>query len=267
PRITGYWFEEVLTYDILMRKIPIKEKNYDLPNNLGDIDILAFDVYWNYLIEAKDWGPRGKRSGYFSSKDYDQRLEELHEEIDKLENRIEWLKNNRSKLDIPENTGIMGLFITSFIEPHLKSPDDIVHIPHSKLCAIFGGEAINPILTGMGHPMDLKFIEEMKKKNEKKKKDIKKILANQPDGDEKLISEHVLNRLLEIYGDINAYHVYRTIYEVTEAYRLKGVSIKEVTANWIERPPLLTKQYISFILYRGDDLSLKEIEESIEILI
>jgi len=107
----------------------------------------------------------------------------------------------------------------------------------------------------------------MKKKNEKKKKDIKKILANQPDGDEKLISEHVLNRLLEIYGDINAYHVYRTIYEVTEAYRLKGVSIKEVTANWIERPPLLTKQYISFILYRGDDLSLKEIEESIEILI
>jgi len=266
PRISGDWFEEVLSFDILMRKIPILEMSYDLPNDLGDIDILAFDAYWNYLIEAKDWGPRGKRSGYFSSTDYIRRLNELNEELNKLKNRINWLKNNRSMLKIPDNAGIMGLFITSFIEPHLKSPDEIISIPHTKLCAIFGGEAINPILTGRGHPKNLKFIEEIKKRNEKKNKDIKKKIVDQSDGEEKLIKEHILNRILDIFGGINAYHVYRTIYEITEAYKLKGVSIKEMSAEWIERPPILTKQYITFVLYRSDDLSLVEIKESVQIL-
>lgn len=265
PKITGNWFENVIYSDLLLRSIPVKKRNYKLPNRLGDIDILAFDVYWNYLIEAKDWGPRGKK-GYFSSKDYEERLEEMKNEIDKLNNRIEWVKNNRVKLNIPDQTGIIGLFVTSFEEPHISTPKEIIHVPHNKLCAIIGGEPINPILSAKDHPIKLEIPDKVKEiKNDKyvKKEDMKII---QPKGKEKKIKDFIIDRIIQIFGNVNAYHAFRAIYEITEAYRLKGVSVKELSANWIERPPILTKQYISFILFRCDDLSLEDLKEAFELL-
>lgn len=68
----------------------------------------------------------------------------MKSEIDKLNNRIEWAKNNRVELDIPDQTGIMGLFVTFFEEPHISTPKEIIQVPHNRLCGIIGGEPINP---------------------------------------------------------------------------------------------------------------------------
>lgn len=261
PRKTGMWFEQVIYDEFIARKIPVLGRNIDLPNGLGDIDLLSFDSYWNYVIEVKEWGPRGK-IGYFSSKDYNERIEQLNNEVVKLEKRVDWAEKNRQELNIPDQTGIMGVFLTAFEEPNITIPDKIIKVTHNKLCGIIGGQPINPILGLKNHPFKFETSKMTKKEDLIKALKERVIEGLKLSKDKRIIIDFVIKRIMEIYGDINAYHAFRTIYEISEAYKINGVSAKELSAEWIERPPILTKQYISFVLYRSDNLTLEEINEA-----
>lgn len=266
PKKTGMWFEQVIYDELTERNIPVSGRNIDLPNGLGDIDLLSYTAYWNYIIEVKEWGPRGK-IGYFSSKDYNERLDELNREVMKLEKRVEWAEKNRHELKIPDHAGIIGIFLTAYEEPDITIPDKILKLTHDKLCGIIGGKPVNPILGLKAHP--IKF--ETRKKTKKKDK-IKRLKEGVAEGlklnaNERNIMDFASERIIDIYGDIDAYHAFRAIYEISEAFKINGVSVKELSTENIERPPILTKQYISFILFRGDDLSIEEINEAYNLLI
>lgn len=266
PKKTGMWFEQVIYDELIARKIPVSGRNIDLPNGLGDIDLLSFDAYWNYIIEVKEWGPRGK-IGYFSSKDYNERIEELNNEVVKFKKRVDWAEKNRQELKLPDQTGIVGVFLTAFEEPDITIPDKMLKVTHNRLCGIFGGQPINPILGLKDHPFKFETSGKPKRKdmiNELKERVVKGLKLN---AEERIIIDFAIERIMDIYGDINAYHAFRAIYEITEAFKINGVSVKEISVERIERPPILTKQYISFILYRCDDLPLEEINKAYKLLI
>lgn len=263
PKIKGRWFEEILVEDLNLYRIPILNENLELPNDLGDVDIITFDEVCHYIIEAKSWGPRSKY-GYFSSTDYEQRLKELDREVNKLYKRLNFLDENRYQNNIPKYSALVGLFATGYEEPHLELPEEIHNLTHSKICSIFGGAPINPHLALKNYEMKLS------KKNLPSKKRLRRY---QPQNKrkrtslvERKIAKFVSSRLIEIFGSISASHLFRAACETYYAIKKDEIGVKELSSHPKVKPNVLTKQYLSYIAYRTDEISLNEIEQDLELL-
>lgn len=89
------------------------------------------------------------------------------------------------------------------------------------------------ILYTKNHPIKLEIPDKVRKIKRDKQVKNEETKIFKPKGKEKKIEDFVINRIIEIFGNVNAYHSFRAIYEITEAYRLKGVSVKELSVNWI----------------------------------
>jgi Holliday junction resolvase-like predicted endonuclease len=138
----GFYFEDIVIRELHDRKIPIVARNISILD--GEIDVICFDSLWFYIIEAKDYGPRGS-AGYFSSQDYSRRNEELLSYLNKFEARLQWAKGNKAQIGVPENAQLLGVFLTSFEEPHIEAPAEILIVNHKRLCGLFGGSPIDPL--------------------------------------------------------------------------------------------------------------------------
>lgn len=255
----GFYFEDIISKELEDRRIPIIGRNIPIPN--GEIDAICFDSRFYYVVEAKDYGPRG-RQGYFSSEEYKSRGKDLISYLDKFEKRIKWVKDNKSVLGIPENANVVGIYLTSFKEPHISPPEEILVLNHRMLCGLFGGPPVDPLVKY--HDIDLKvpIKEEAKPKIDAVNRSGKRV-KELP----RSIHRFLNRRVLSIFETIQAFQLYRIAWEIESAINNDGFSIMELTAEPHGRPDQLTKQYLFFVGFRADHLCYEDITEAYEILI
>lgn len=261
PREAGKWFETTVAEELKSRSLPIIPMDDVLPEKLGDIDVMTMHSGVYYALEAKDWGPRS-RNGYFSSKEYSQRLKDYMKEVKKHQRRIGWARNNLSKLELPSNASIRGLLVTAFSEPHLKGARDVKIVSHMSLCAIFGGTPVNPVLTLSDVAVGIvpKTAASISKNGELSIEEMEPTKPTRLDTIMSLVSERILKR----YGSTDAYHLYRAALEISLAIDLKGVGVKEGIAEPSERPGKLTFDYLLFVYFRSDEQSRERFADALK---
>lgn len=252
----GFYFEDIISKELEDRRIPIIGRNIPIPD--GEIDAICFDSIFYYIVEAKDYGPRG-RQGYFSSEEYNSRNEELVSYLKKFEKRIKWIKDNKSAVEIPENAQIVGIYLTSFEEPHVIPPEDILVLNHRRLCGLFGGPPVDPLLK----------LEAMKAKPETvETKVISKPRTKESKGDFKgsklprKVSRFAMRRIQSLFGDVTTFQLYRVAWEICSAFSSKAFCVMELSAEPNGRPASPTKQYLTFVAHRSDAIPLSDIENS-----
>ncbi|VVB64163.1 Uncharacterised protein [uncultured archaeon] len=261
----GFFFEDILATELHQRKIPIVARNISILD--GEIDVICFDSLWFYIVEAKDYGPRGPM-GYFSSQDYCKRNDELLAYLRKFEKRLRWAKEHKAEIGIPENSQLLGLFLTSFEEPHIKSPvDDILIVNHKRLCGLLGGPPVNPLL---------KYSDiELKPSMLKKASPIPKSRMVESDNGNRVGEmqssrqqiRFIFRRIESMFGTVQAFQLYRIAWEVSKAIENNRVSVMEVCAIPHGRPKDLTKQYLFFVAHRADELSYEDLLSAYEVLV
>ena len=176
---------------------------------------------------------------------------------------MSWSNDNKSELELPVDAQIKGLFVTAFKEPHLHSTQDVKVVSHQQLCAILGGVPVNPILAMSKTMYKVEFnreltqpVQEMKteKNSEPQLKDVSTLM--------KLIE----NKIIERFGSVDAYHLYRHIAELELAIKKEGISVKELVAEPLMRPKYLTIDYVFFTVHRIDFQSKTRFDRALGIL-
>lgn len=252
----GRWFEDLIESELNERRVPIVSRNLQIPG--GEIDFICFDSTRLYIIEAKDYGPRGKGE-YFSSANYEERNKNIEHYLDSFINRISWIRQNGGELELPKDAQIYGVFVSSCEEPHIKIPQGIISIPNRRLCSIFGGEPIDPTLKMRAFKAK-KYLQQEVPSIVAKSKEISFHTSRQMN--QKIINEifEIANHRIEsLFGDMTSFQLYRIAWEICVAFSEDGVSLMELWAEPRERPRKCTQQYLFFIASR-DGLSLSNIK-------
>lgn len=254
----GNWFEDIIEKELLERRIPIVSRNLQIPG--GEIDFICFNSTRFYVIEAKDYGPRGKDE-YFSSKEYKDRNKDLEDYLNKFRNRISWIKKNASSLDIPKDALIYSVYVSSCEEPHVKIPTGIISTTNRRLCAIFGGEPIDPIVKHQAIKANLPRQKESISSKKKGRIIPSRVTLHSSSKLENKISNMAYRRIETIFGDIISFQLYRIAWEICKAFAECGVSIMELCAEPEDRRPRkATKQHLFFVAHRADNLLLSDIK-------
>lgn len=253
----GFYFEDIISKELEDRRIPIIARNINIPD--GEIDAICFDSRFYYIMEAKDYGPRGRR-GYFSSEEYKSRGKELASYLDKFNKRIEWVNDNKNTLGIPENAKIMGVYLTSFQEPHINPLEGILVLNHRMLCGLLGGPPVDPLVRY--HDLELTVPPDEKPKIDRVSRSGKRV-RELPRG----IHRFINRRLASIFETVQAFQLYRIAWEIENAIRKDGFSVMELTAEPHGRPDRLTRQYLFFVGYRADHLPYKDVLGAYEVLL
>ncbi len=253
----GNWFEDIIEKELYERRIPIVSRNLKIPG--GEIDFICFDSTRFYVIEAKDYGPRGVDE-YFSSKEYKDRNKDLEDYINKFRNRISWIKKNATSLDIPKDALIYGVYVSSCEEPHVKIPTGLVSTTNRRLCGIFGGEPIDPMVKLRAHKANLPRRKDSISFKKKGRLIPSRITPHSLTKLENKIIKLANRRIETIFGDIISFQLYRIAWEICKAFAECGVSIMELCAEPKDRPIKATKQYLFFVAHRADNLLLSDIK-------
>ena len=255
----GKWFEDIIEKELTDRSIPIVSRNLQIPN--GEIDFLCFDSTCYYVIEAKDYGPRGKDE-YFSSKEYKDRNKDLEDYLNKFKNRLSWIKNNPESLEIPKDTEILGVFVSSCEEPHIKLPQGIIAATNRRLCSIFGGEPIDPMVKMKALRANLPRTKDVTYKKRKGRIPPSKVRPYSPSKQINTLFKFAHRRINSIFGDSISFQLYRIAWEICKAFSENGASVMELCAESYNRPHKVTKQYLFFVAHRADNLPLSDIKEA-----
>lgn len=264
----GDWFENLVEKEIEIRRIPIIAKKLPLPSPLGgDLDLICYDDRAIYLIEAKDYGPRSNQ-GYFSSRDYEKRINELKKYIDKFSERLNWLQKNRDKYYLPSNLPIRGVVLTSHIEPHLKVKDSSIDIIYLKgLPSLFPGIPIKPKI--YYDTFSIPGIVIFKNKHQQEHLDLK--WEKQKLTGIKAIVEKII---IKDFGSIEAFKVYKYIWEIWDAKlkaresSLRGFGVGEIAATQGRGIGMsCTFWHILYITFNMELFTLHEIKEAFQSLL
>jgi hypothetical protein len=257
---SGVWFEDVIEQELKSREIPIMARNIELPR--GEIDFICLDSVNSYVLETKDYGPRGKL-GYFSSKEYCERNLSLADYLDKFVERIAWVHDNRNRFDISHDSKIYGIYVSSYKEPHVKIPGNITAIPITRLCGIFGGEPVDPILKLQALKSGGSSTENVPERSDFKPQPHTVV----DDEFASKVGKFASDRIEQIFHDIYSFQLYRIAWEVYHAINENAFAVMEISAVPHGRPKKLTKQYLIFIAHRADSIPIAEIHKSYSNLI
>lgn len=251
----GRWFEDIIESELNERRVPIVSRNLQIPG--GEIDFICFDSTSFFIIEAKDYGPRGKDE-YFSSASYEQRNKSIEHYLDSFVNRISWIRQNRSELELPKEVQIYGVYVSSCEEPHVKIPKGIISIPNRRLCSLFGGEPVDPMITMRALRAEKNAQQKILSIPVKRKGIPFRPSELESQGITEEISALAFQRIEYIFGDITSLQLYRIAWEICSAFSEGGVSLMGAWAEPSYRPSKITKQYLFLLAYR-DGLSLSDI--------
>lgn len=251
----GRWFEDIIERELYERRVPIVFRNLQIPG--GEIDFICFDSTSVYILEVKDYGPRGKDE-YFSSANYEERNKNIEHYLDSFLNRISWISQNRSELELPKEAPIYGVYVSSCEEPHVKIPKGIISVPNRRLCSIFGGEPVDPMINMRALKTEKDAPKKILSIPVKKRAVPFRPSELVPQGITEEISELAFQRIESTFGDITSLQLYRIAWEICAAFSAGGVSLMELLAKPSARPSKTTKQYLFFIAHR-DGLSLSDI--------
>jgi hypothetical protein len=258
----GSWFEDIVEEELRERRIPIVARNLIVPG--GEIDFICFDAVYCYLIEAKDYGPRGK-SGYFSSQEYGERKESLASYLESFAKRLQWIKDNRSTAGISHDSQVFGVYLSSCEEPNIKSPENIILVTNRRLCSIFGGDPVDPMLKlqalKTGLPASKKVLAHEKPVKQEPPMKV------EPSRLSRKASRFAARRIDSIFGDLDSFQLYRIAWEVYQAIASGGFSVMELCAEPRGRPKEVTKQYLFFVAHRADQIPLSDLEKAYRNLI
>ena len=250
PHETGAWIEDVVADELSNMGIPIVARNVDVPS--GEIDLICFDSTRYYVIEEKDYGPRGK-AGYFSAAEYEARITEIDSYLNKFAKRVEWIRENPEAVGIPPTAAIEAVVVMSTNEPDVSPPKGIGLLNVRHLCGFFGGEPVDPLL-GF----------EASERNDRENE------AADPSGqtqstrvpvDERALAVHKL--LAEKFGSTQAFQIYKIAWESGRAIETGGVAVVELACVPIGRPPELTRQYVTFIAYKLDHIAVASTNDAL----
>jgi hypothetical protein len=253
----GNWYEDIIEKELYERRIPIVSRNLQIPG--GEIDFICFDSTRFYVIEAKDYGPRGADE-YFSSKEYKDRNKDLEDYLKKFRSRISWIKKNASSLDIPKDALIYGVYVSSCEEPHVKLPTGIISTTNRRLCGIFGGEPIDPMVKLRALKANLPRRKDSMSFKKKGRLIPSKITPRSLSKLENKIFKLANRRIEKIFGNIISFQLYRIAWEICKAFAEGGISVMELCAELLSKPSKTTKQHLFFVAHRAELLLLSDIK-------
>ena len=132
----GQIFEDKVEKELYERDVTIIDKNIQLTPD-DEIDFLCKYDSRYFMIEAKNYGPNWDYN-FLSSNRYEERIIGLNSRIRLAPRRLDMIKSKRDRFGIPANAKIIGVIITSFIEPHIEVPEGFVCINVDRISRVFG---------------------------------------------------------------------------------------------------------------------------------
>lgn len=132
----GIIFENKIENDLKERRAKILCRNYQISPE-DEIDLLVENKGKYFLIEAKDYGPNWNRQHLSGSK-YINRVQDLNSRVALAARRLEWVKTNKGRFDLPPDANVQGTIITSYYEPELEIPKGFIYLTPNKIKDYFG---------------------------------------------------------------------------------------------------------------------------------